>query len=160
MKTTTKSKTTTHTRPNGAASKAKKAPNKPVSETMETMDTSETENASYLDSLFMTMLKEAYWSEKQQVAALAEMQQQCTTRELHDAFEDHLYVTKKHIARLERVFSTLGSEPAEKNCLAIAALIEEARQMISDTKSNTMTRDAALIIAAQRLEHYEIATYG
>jgi ferritin-like metal-binding protein YciE len=159
MKTQSKTKTTGRARANGTTSAGgtRKAAMSPASKTEEV---SEGEAGSYLDNLLMTMLKEMYWGEKQQVTALSEMQQQCTTRELHDAFEDHLYVTKKHIARLERVFSTLGVAPEEKNCLGIAALIEESRETINSTKVNTLTRDAALIIAAQKLEHYEIATYG
>lgn len=157
MKTQSKAKVTTRVKTSQPSTS-----NGHVKKTTKPAKVAETdsESGSYLDNLFMTMLKEMYWCEKQQVAAIAQMQQECTTRELHDAFEDHLYVTKKHIARLERVFSTLGVQPEEKKCIGMNALIEESRETINATKANTMTRDAALIIAAQKLEHYEIATYG
>src|SRR5213075_880455 len=74
--------------------------------------------------------------------------------------EDHFYMTHKHVSRLEKVFSMLGMKPEEKKCLAMEALAAEAEQIISETQEGTMTRDAALIIAAQKVEHYEIATYG
>jgi ferritin-like metal-binding protein YciE len=117
-------------------------------------------NGSLLEKLFFNMLKDMLWAEKQLVKALSKMQTSATTEELQDAFEDHLYITQKHVSRLERTFKYLGKEPEERKCDAMAGLIAESETMIQETKENSMTRDAALIIAAQKIEHYEIATYG
>lgn len=113
-----------------------------------------------LDKFFMDSLKDIYWAEKHLVESLPEMQEAATTDELQEAFEDHLYATQKHVSRLEKVFRSLGKEPEAKKCEAMAGLVEEAKSVIKDTKDGTMTRDVGLIIAAQKIEHYEIATYG
>lgn len=113
-----------------------------------------------LEKFFMDMLKDIYWAEKHLVETLPGMQRAATTDELQDAFEDHLLATQKHVSRLERVFRLLGKEPETKKCEAMAGLVEEANSIIKETKEGTMTRDVGLIIAAQKVEHYEIATYG
>lgn len=106
------------------------------------------------------MLKDTYWAEQHLVKELGNMQEAATTDELKEAFEDHRYITQKHVSRLEKVFKLLGKEPEGKKCDAIVGLTKEATVMKDETKDGTMTRDAALIIAAQKVEHYEIATYG
>src|SRR5690606_41761471 len=68
--------------------------------------------------------------------------------------------TKKHVSRLEKVFKSMGEEAKAKKCEAMEGLTKEAKTMMNETKEGTMTRDAALIIAAQKVEHYEIASYG
>jgi ferritin-like metal-binding protein YciE len=73
---------------------------------------------------------------------------------------DHLEVTKKQIGRLEEVFEQLGKKAQGKKCDAMQGLVDESESIISETKDDTSTRDAALIIAAQKVEHYEIASYG
>jgi ferritin-like metal-binding protein YciE len=83
-----------------------------------------------------------------------------TTEELEDAFENHGKQTERHVKRLEKVFQLLNIKAVGKKCEAIEGLIKEAKSIISDTKEGSVTRDAALIIAAQKVEHYEIATYG
>jgi ferritin-like metal-binding protein YciE len=108
----------------------------------------------------MDMMKDIYWAEKHLVESLPEMQKAATTDELQEAFEDHLLATQKHVSRLEKVFRLLGKEPETKKCEAMAGLVEEAKSIIKETKEGTMTRDVGLIIAAQKVEHYEIATYG
>jgi ferritin-like metal-binding protein YciE len=113
-----------------------------------------------LEKLFSDMLKDMYWAEKHLVEALPKMQKAATTQELQEAFEDHLYASQKHTSRLERVFKMMGKEAEEKKCPAMAGLTAEAESMMKETREGTMTRDAALIIAAQKIEHYEIATYG
>ncbi len=113
-----------------------------------------------LEKFFMDMLKDIYWAEKHLVETLPEMQRSATTDELQDAFEDHLLATQKHVSRLEKTFRLLGKEPETKKCEAMAGLVEEANSIIKETKEGTMTRDVGLIIAAQKIEHYEIATYG
>jgi ferritin-like metal-binding protein YciE len=88
------------------------------------------------------------------------MRSQCTTEELEDAFEEHQKVTERQVKRLEKVFQLLGEKPEGKKCEAMDGLIKENKTIISETKEGSMTRDAALIIGAQKIEHYEIATYG
>ena len=83
-----------------------------------------------------------------------------TTEELKDAFEDHHLQAQKHVKRLEKVFRLIDEQPEKKECKAIKGIIEEGEEVIKSTEEGTATRDAALIIAAQKVEHYEIATYG
>ncbi|WP_118950532.1 YciE/YciF ferroxidase family protein [Taibaiella helva] len=113
-----------------------------------------------LEKLFLDMLKDIYWAEDHLVEKLRVMKEAATTDELEEAFEDHLYVTQRHKSRLEKVFRLMGVAPEAKKCDAMQGLTKEAEAMIGETKEGTMTRDAALIIAAQKIEHYEIATYG
>ena len=115
---------------------------------------------SMLERFFTAQLKDIYYAEQQLMKALAEMKNAATTEELEDAFEDHRKQTERHIQRLEKVFQMIGLEAEGKKCEAMDGLIKEAKSIISETKEGSMTRDAALIIAAQKVEHYEIATYG
>ncbi len=77
-----------------------------------------------------------------------------------DAFEDHHLQTQKHVKRLEKVFQLIEEKPEKKECKAIKGIIEEGEEVIKSTEDGSATRDVALIIAAQKVEHYEIATYG
>jgi len=113
-----------------------------------------------LEKFFTDMLKDMYWAEQHLVKSIPKLQQAATTEELKDAFEDHLYQTQKHVSRLEKVFNIIGQKAESKKCEAMEGLVKEAESIISETQEGTMTRDAALIIAAQKIEHYEIATYG
>jgi ferritin-like metal-binding protein YciE len=113
-----------------------------------------------LEKLFYDLLKDMYWAEKHLMQALPEMQKAATTSELEEAFENHLLQTQKHVMRLEKVFKLLGRQCEAKKCEAMSGLTEEAKSLIKETREGTMTRDVALIIAAQKVEHYEIATYG
>ena len=115
---------------------------------------------SPLEKFFTDQLKDIYYAEQHLLKALPEMQKASTTEELEDAFENHLKQTERHVKRLEKIFQTLNLKPEAKKCDAIDGLIKECKTIISETKEGTMTRDAALIIAAQKVEHYEIATYG
>jgi ferritin-like metal-binding protein YciE len=118
------------------------------------------ETKSLLEKLFLDMLKDIYWAEDHLINKLQVMKEAAFTEELKDAFEDHLYATHKHKSRLEKVFRLLGARPEGKKCDAMEGLTKEAEKMIEATAEGTMTRDAGLIIAAQKIEHYEIATYG
>ena len=118
------------------------------------------ETTSLLEKFFISELKDIYHAEQQLQKALPEMQQAATTEELEDAFEMHLNQTKRHIKRLDKVFQVIDQKPEGKKCEAMEGLIKECKTIINETKEGTMTRDAALIIAAQKVEHYEIATYG
>jgi len=119
-----------------------------------------TAKPSLLEKFFTDQLKDMYWAEQQLLKELPEMKKACTTEELEDAFETHLKQTERHVERLQKVFQLIQKDPESKKCEAMEGLIKEARQIISDTERGSMTRDAALIIAAQKVEHYEIATYG
>jgi ferritin-like metal-binding protein YciE len=115
---------------------------------------------SLLEKFFTDQLKDIYYAEQKLLKAIPKMAQASTTEELEDAFNDHLKQTEKHVKRLEKVFQMLGKKPEAKKCEAIEGIVKEAETIINETKKESMTRDAALIIAAQKVEHYEIATYG
>lgn len=117
-------------------------------------------HGSLLEKFFIEQLQDIYYAEQLLLKAIPEMQKASTTEELEDAFGDHLRQTERHVKRLERVFQIIGRKAEGKRCEAMDGLIKEAKSIISDTKEGSMTRDAALIIAAQKVEHYEIATYG
>jgi ferritin-like metal-binding protein YciE len=115
---------------------------------------------SLLEKLFTDQLKDMYYAEQQLLKAIPKMARACTTEELEDAFNEHLQQTERQVKRLEKVFQMIGKKPEGKKCEAMDGLIKEAESLVKDTKEGTMTRDAGLIIAAQKIEHYEIATYG
>lgn len=117
------------------------------------------ENSEFHD-FFLDELKDIYWAEKHLAKALPKLQKAATSPELAAAFEKHTQETQQHVATLEEVFSLLDEKAGAKKCDAMAGLLEEADGIISDTDSDTMIRDAGLILAAQKVEHYEIATYG
>src|ERR1041384_7242541 len=118
------------------------------------------ETKSPLEKFFVSELNDVYNAEQQLLKALPEMEEAVTTEELEDAFADHLEQTKRHVKRLEKIFQMIGQKPGGKKCEAMEGLIKESKSIINETKKGSMTRDAALIIAAQKVEHYEIATYG
>ncbi|PWT99285.1 MAG: ferritin-like domain-containing protein [Bacteroidetes bacterium] len=113
-----------------------------------------------LEKFFLDQLKDIYYAEQKILNSLPKMQEAATTLELMYAFEDHLHQTEKHVRRLEKVFQMLGVRPEGKKCEAMDGIIREAEETIEETEEGTMTRDAALIMSAQKVEHYEIATYG
>lgn len=113
-----------------------------------------------LKQLFVDELKDIYWAEKHLTKALPKMRKAATTSELANAFEQHLTVTENQIGRLEQVFEMLDITPRAKKCEAMEGLVREAQEIIEETDDGSATRDAALIIAGQKVEHYEIATYG
>ena len=118
------------------------------------------ENNSMLRELLIEQLRDIYWAEKHLVKSLPKMQKAAFSEDLAAAFSDHLAVTQDQVSRLEQVFEALGENPRGKKCEAMEGLVKEAESMIEDTEEGTSTRDAALIIAAQKVEHYEIASYG
>jgi ferritin-like metal-binding protein YciE len=115
---------------------------------------------SMLDEFFHDELKDIYWAEKHLVKALPKMQKAATSEELQQAFAGHLDVTREHVSRLEQVFEMLGYKPQAKKCDAMEGITKEGESIIEDTEEGTATRDVGLILAAQKVEHYEIATYG
>jgi ferritin-like metal-binding protein YciE len=116
--------------------------------------------SSALTELFVDELKDIYWAEKHLTKALPKMEKAATSPVLKKAFATHLKQTNGQITRLEKVFRLLDKKAQAKKCDAMAGLVEEASGIIEDTEKGTATRDVGLIIAAQKVEHYEIATYG
>lgn len=114
----------------------------------------------YLEKFFLDQLQDIYYAEHKITQALPKMIESATTDELSEAFDDHLHQTQRHIKRLEHVFETIGQKAEGKKCEAIEGIVREAEQIIEETEEGSLTRDAALIIAAQKVEHYEIASYG
>ena len=113
-----------------------------------------------LQQLFLDELRDIYWAEKHLTKALAKMEKAATSEELSTAFADHLAVTQEQVSKLEQVFELLGEKPRGKKCEAMEGLVSESETVVEDTETGTMTRDAGLIISAQKVEHYEIAAYG
>ncbi len=138
---------------NGASSKSatKKSP-KP--------ENGSDEGNSQLEKLFTDSLKDIYWAEKHLTKALPKMQKAATTDELKSAIEEHLTQTEGQITRLEQVFELCGKKAQAKKCDAMEGLIKEGESVVEETEDGSMTRDAGIIMAAQKVEHYEIATYG
>jgi ferritin-like metal-binding protein YciE len=118
------------------------------------------ESATYLQKFFSDQLKDMYYAEQEVLKALPELKSAATTEELEDAIEEHTQQTRRHVKRLEKIFNMIGLRPEGKRCEAMDGIIKECKTIIRETEENTMTRDAALIIAAQKIEHYEIASYG
>ncbi len=115
---------------------------------------------SALNELFIDELKDIYWAEKHLVTALNKMAKAATSDELRSAIQNHLSETENHVTRLENVFETINEKAAAKKCEAMAGLIKEGEEIIADTEKGTFTRDAGIISAGQKIEHYEIASYG
>jgi ferritin-like metal-binding protein YciE len=127
--------------------------------TKPTGKTGKMENSEF-HRFFIDEIKDIYWAEKHLVKALPKMKKAATSPELAEAFEKHTQETQTHVETLEQVFELLGEKPQAKKCDAMEGLLAEAEEIIGDTESGTMVRDAGLILAAQKVEHYEIATYG
>lgn len=112
-----------------------------------------------LRQLFLNSLKDVYWSEKALTKALPKMIKNTTNQELSSALSAHLVVTGEHLTRLEEVFVSIGERAAAKRCPAMEGIIKEAEEIMESTKIGPV-RDAGIISAGQKAEHYEIATYG
>jgi ferritin-like metal-binding protein YciE len=115
--------------------------------------------AQGLRQLFEDELKDFYWAEKALTKAIPKMIKKATSEELVNALEQHLEVTKGHVERCERAFEILGKPARAKKCEAMEGLTKEAEEIMSST-ADGVVRDAGIISAAQKVEHYEIASYG
>ena len=125
-----------------------------------TETTANAKGNTQLEKFFVDSLKDIYWAEKHLTKALPKMQKAATTEELQSAIEEHLSQTEIHVSRLEHVFELLGKKAQAKKCDAMEGLVKEGESIVEETEDGSMTRDAAIIMAAQKVEHYEIATYG
>ncbi len=112
-----------------------------------------------LEDLFLTQIEDLYDAEKRIVQALPKMADAAHTPELKQAFADHLDQTREHVERLDTIFRQLGRTPERETCEAMKGLLREGEEMMS-AKGDPFVRDAAIISAAQRVEHYEMAGYG
>lgn len=115
---------------------------------------------SMMEKLFLDQLKDLYYVEKTLIKALSKMAKRATTEELGTIFLEHQEVTQQQLSRLDQIFEILGKRAQAKRCPAMDGLQEEAEELMSETEEDTLTRDVALIITAQKVEHYEIASYG
>ena len=112
-----------------------------------------------LDDLFLNQLEDLYDAEHRIIRALPKMSEAARSRELKQAFDEHLAQTRGHVDRLDMIFREMDKTPTRETCEAMKGLLREGEEMI-DAKGDLNVRDAALIAAAQRVEHYEMAGYG
>ena len=117
------------------------------------------QEATGLRELFVDSLKDIYWAEKALTKALPKMIKKATSPELIDALTDHLEVTQEQVTRLDEVFNMIGEKVQAKKCAAMEGLIKESEEIMASTAEGVV-RDAGIIAAGQKVEHYEIATYG
>ena len=109
--------------------------------------------------LFEETLKDIYYAEKAILKALPKMAKKASSKKLQTAFTKHHKETEKQVGRLDKVFQLLGKRASGKNCPAINGIIEEAEEVMKEAEDDTI-RDAAMLAAAQSVEHYEISRYG
>ena len=112
-----------------------------------------------LQKLYTNELRDLYNAENQLLKALPKMAKAASSEELKNAFQKHLEQTKSHVERLEHVFKDAGEKPKGKTCQAMKGLIEEGAKMLEEDGEESVL-DAGIIVAAQKVEHYEIAAYG
>lgn len=115
---------------------------------------------THLREFFIDSLQDVYWAEKHILKALPKMKKAASSLALVHAFDKHFIETEGQIEKLEAAFSFLGETPKGKKCEAIVGIVKEGEDIIDETDAGTATRDVGLILAAQKVEHYEIATYG
>lgn len=113
-----------------------------------------------LRELFIDEMKDIYWAEQHLVKALPKMIKAATSEELKQTITEHLEQTKNHVSRLEDAFTSVGEKAKAVKCEAMAGLLKEADELLTETDKGTEVRDVAIISAAQKVEHYEIASYG
>jgi len=113
-----------------------------------------------LANFFVDELRDIYWAGKHLIKLLTKMDKSATATALKGAVASHRGITEGHIARLEDVFALLKQKPVAKKCEAMAGITKEGDDIMAETEKGTETRDVGLIFAAQKVEHYEIATYG
>lgn len=118
------------------------------------------DDKSMLREFFEHELRDLYWAEKHLSRELGNMAKKATSVELQEALVEHQGETEGQIDRLERIFVMLEKKAIAKKCEAISGITKEIREIISETKDDTFTRDVALIVGGQKVEHYEIAMYG
>lgn len=113
-----------------------------------------------LRKLFIDGLKDIYWAEKKLIQSLPKFARAATSEDLQVVFETHFTETQEHVNRLEKVFSIVHEPAKTKKCPAMLGLLYECNEIIESTEENSVVRDCGLIFATQKVEHYEIASYG
>lgn len=113
-----------------------------------------------MEKLFLNELREIYGAEKHQTRILPLLKKAASCLQLQNALANHLDITREHLTRLEKIFRMLGKRPVTRDPEAILGIGREAETVMETTQKGTATRDAGLIITTQKLEHYEIASYG
>ena len=113
-----------------------------------------------LHELFLDSIRDIFWAENQLVKSLPKMIEAATSDKLSTAIEDHLEQTKTHVSRLKQIFELLGEDAIAKKCDAMEGLTKEGEGIVESTEEGTATRDVGIILASQKIEHYEIASYG
>src|ERR1700712_5874434 len=116
------------------------------------------EAESALKELFIDEIKDIYWAEQHLAKALPKMIKGATSEDLKNTITNHLEETKNHLTRLDNVFASIGEKAKAVKCEAMAGLLKEADELLEDTDKGTEVRDVAIISAAQKVEHYEIAS--
>jgi len=112
-----------------------------------------------LENLYISELRDLYSAENQLLKALPKMAKGASSNELREAFEEHLEQTRSHVERLEQIFEQLDESPKGKTCHGMKGLIEEGSEILKEDGEDSIL-DAGIIVAAQKVEHYEIAGYG
>jgi ferritin-like metal-binding protein YciE len=112
-----------------------------------------------LEDLYTDLLKDLYSAEKQLIKALPKLAKNAQSPDLQKAFQEHLRQTEGHVERIERIFTELGGSPRGKKCVGMEGLVEEGNELLQEDAEPDVL-DAGLIAAAQKVEHYEIASYG
>lgn len=154
MKTATKTSKSKSTASKKTTSKSASA-----SKTASRMVKAKSTAAEGLKELYIDSLKDILWAEKALLKALPKMAKNATTKNLVMAIDEHTAVTEEHVARLEKVFELAGKKAVAKKCEAMDGLIKEGQEIMESTEPGPV-RDAGIIAASQKIEHYEIASYG
>jgi ferritin-like metal-binding protein YciE len=113
-----------------------------------------------IEELFLSELKDLYSAEKQITKALPKLVKAATSEQLREAFQSHLEETEGQIERLEQIAEQMGKKLTGKTCEGMKGVLEEGTEVVEETEKGSSVRDAGLITAAQRVEHYEMAGYG
>ena len=142
-----------------AATKSKPAKSTPSKTAAAQKTPAKKDAAKELKDLFEDSLKDIYWAEKALVKALPKMHKNATDPKLKTAIADHLEQTQTHVKRIEDCFSAIGKKAQAKKCDAMQGILDEGTSIIEETQPGAV-RDAGIIAASQKVEHYEIATYG
>ena len=116
-------------------------------------------NIESLKEFYLDELRDVYDAEKQILSALETMKGKATHTELKSAFQDHIETTRMQKQRLEKMFTRMGKDPGGVTCIAMKGIIGEGQKVMTETTDNA-TRDAAMVLSAQKVEHYEMAAYG
>lgn len=142
-----------------ASSSNSNSTNKSASSEIQKENSNRGMQSSQLMKLFEEELKDIYWAEKALTKAIPKMIKNATSKELTVALEKHLTETEEQVKRVEQVFEILDKKPTAKKCEAMEGLIKEAEEIMGECEKGAM-RDAGIISAGQKVEHYEIASYG